>query len=110
MSSRSPRHFEDPAAAQQRFLSLFLRSEREELRPVSEKPLKIDPPFRLGTAELGNWNARGFPANDPSLIRNFSGAMDEFCLFRRALTDDEICELYSAGKPDPDFAAGQDRK
>jgi len=27
--------------------------------PVSEKPLKIDPPFRVGTAELGNWNASG---------------------------------------------------
>ena len=76
-------------------------------RPVSEKPLKIDPPFRIGTAELGNWNARGFPDNDPSLIRNFSGAMDEFCLFRRALNDYEIHELYSAGKPQPDSAAGR---
>ena len=35
MSSDSTRHFEDPAAAQQRFLSLFLRSEREVFRYVA---------------------------------------------------------------------------
>jgi hypothetical protein len=70
--------------------------------PVHEKALKIDPPFRIGAAELGNWNASGFRDNDPSLIRNFSGAMDEFCLFSRALNADEIRALYSAGKPQPD--------
>ena len=35
MSSDSTRHFEDPAVAQQRFLSLFLRSEREVFRYVA---------------------------------------------------------------------------
>ena len=69
---------------------------------VSAKALKVNPPFRVGAAELGNWNASGFRENDPSLIRNFSGAMDEFCLFSRALNTDEIRELYSAGKPQPD--------
>jgi hypothetical protein len=69
---------------------------------VREKTLKMNPPFRIGAAELGNWNASGFPDNDPSLIRNFSGAMDEFCLFSRALNADEIRALYSAGKPQPD--------
>ncbi len=73
--------------------------------PVSEKPLNINPPFRIGAAELGNWNARGFPDNDPSLIRNFGGAMDEFCLFSRALNAAEIRALYSAGKPQPDPVA-----
>ena len=68
---------------------------------VSEKALKIQPPFRVGTAELGNWNARGFPDNDPSMIRNFSGAMDEFCLFNRALPPSEIRALYSSDKPQP---------
>ena len=68
---------------------------------VSEKALKIHPPFRIGTAELGNWNGRGFPDNDPAMIRNFSGAMDEFCLFSRALPPSEICALYSSDKPQP---------
>jgi hypothetical protein len=69
---------------------------------VSENALTIKPPFRIGVAELGNWNAQGFPENDPFMIRNFSGAMDEFCLFRRALSGDEIHALCAAGKPQPD--------
>jgi hypothetical protein len=71
-------------------------------RPVSEKTLRLNPPFRIGTAELGNWNASGFRDNDPSLIRNFSGAMDEFFLFNRALNAEEIHTLYSEGKPQPE--------
>jgi hypothetical protein len=78
-------------------------------RPVSEKALKVIPPFRIGTAELGNWTARGFPNNDPSLIRNFSGAMDEFCLFGRALNQREIQKLYSTGKPQPNSPTSRER-
>lgn len=70
--------------------------------PVGENMLRIAPPYRIGVAELGNWNARGFPKNDPFMIRNFSGAMDDFCLFSRALSGDEIHRLYSAGKPQPE--------
>jgi len=73
--------------------------------PVSEESLNIKPPFRIGVAELGNWNAQGFPKNDPFMIRNFGGAMDEFCLFGRALNADEIRALHSAGKPQPDPVA-----
>ena len=67
--------------------------------PVGSKPLRIAPPFQVGVAELGNWNASGFPGNDSFLIRNFSGAMDEFCLFSRALDADELRELYREGRP-----------
>jgi len=70
--------------------------------PVSHRGLNIKPPFRVGVAELGNWNAKGFPKEDPFMIRNFSGAMDEFCLFGRALSAEEIRALYSVGKPQPD--------
>jgi len=73
--------------------------------PASEQALNIQPPFRVGAAELGNWNAQGFPKNDPFMIRNFGGAMDEFCLFGRALSADEIRALYSSGKPQPDPVA-----
>jgi hypothetical protein len=73
--------------------------------PVGDKPLKIEPPFRINAAELGNWNAKGFPKEDPFMIRNFSGAMDEFCLFSRALNADEVRSLYSTGKPQPDSVA-----
>jgi len=68
--------------------------------PVARHALKLGPPFRLGPAELGNWNARGGPNLAPSLIRNLSGSLDEFELFGRALSDAEIRELYLKGKPD----------
>ncbi len=72
---------------------------------VSQHALRFGPPFRIGTAELGNWNAVGFPGNDPFLIRNFSGVMDEFCLFGRALNAGEIRTLHAEGKPQPDAPA-----
>lgn len=71
---------------------------------VSESPLHISPPFRIGAAELGNWNSSGHPGRDSLLIRNFSGAMDEFCLFDRALKDGEIRKLFSNGVPVDDAA------
>lgn len=74
-------------------------------QPVSRHPVRISPPFRIGAAELGNWNAVGFPGNDPFLIRNFSGVMDEFCLFGRALSDAEIQALHADGRPQSDLPA-----
>lgn len=71
-------------------------------QPLSEHALRIPPPFRIGLSELGNWNARGFPKEDPFMIRNFSGALDDFCLFGRALNDAEIRGLYSMGRPQPE--------
>lgn len=73
--------------------------------PVSHHALRMPPPYRIGTAELGNWNAHGHPGNDPFLVRNFSGAMDEFCLFNRALNADEISALYADGRPQPESLA-----
>jgi hypothetical protein len=73
--------------------------------PVSESALKIEPPYRVGAAELGNWNAKGFPENDPFMIRNFSGGMDEFCLFNRALSEREIRTLCAQGRPQPESIA-----
>jgi hypothetical protein len=70
--------------------------------PVSRHPLKVGPPFRVGSAELGNWNAcDAHPAPGPALIRNLSGSFDEFELFSRALSDMEVRELYTKGKPNP---------
>ena len=69
--------------------------------PVSRHALNIAPPFRVGSAELGNWNGRTGPNPEPSLIRNLSGSLDEFELFSRALSDAEIRELYLKGKPEP---------
>ncbi len=71
--------------------------------PVSQGELKRPPPYRIGAAELGNWNPGDFPHKPPFLIRHFSGAMDEFALFNRALNDAEVRALYTEGKPYPDL-------
>jgi len=67
--------------------------------PVSRHRLKLGLPFRIGAAELGNWNAQSGPNPAPALIRNLSGSLDEFSLFNRALTEAEVRELYLEGKP-----------
>jgi hypothetical protein len=51
----------------------------------------------IGNAELGNWGAA--VGGDKSPIRNLSGRMDEFFLFRTALTAEEIQKFYRAGEP-----------
>jgi hypothetical protein len=78
-------------------------------RLVGGKRLKIGPPFRIGAAELGNWTGRGFPDTDPAMIRNFSGAMDEFCLFSRALSPSEIQALHASDEPRPGSGAARSR-
>ncbi|MCC9641755.1 LamG domain-containing protein [Rhodopirellula sp. JC740] len=54
-------------------------------------------PLRIGKAELGNWS----PAEDYDewLVRNLNGRIDEFAVFARALTADEIEFAYQSGKP-----------
>jgi hypothetical protein len=74
-------------------------------QPVSEHALRVEGPFHIGDAELGNWNGKGFPNDDPFTIRNFSGAMDEFCLFSRALDRTDIRALFTEGKPEPGAVA-----
>lgn len=71
-------------------------------QPVSQHAVRMPPPFQVGAAEIGNWNPVGFPGHDPFLIRNFSGVMDEFQLFGRALSTGEIQALYADGKPQSD--------
>lgn len=68
--------------------------------PVARQALKLGPPYRLGASQLGNWNAKSGPNPAPAMIRNLSGALDEFTLFNRALSDAEVRELYATGKPD----------
>lgn len=68
--------------------------------PVARHALEVAPPFRIGPAELGNWNARTGADPAPFLIRHLSGSLDEFELFGRALSDEEIRELYADGTPD----------
>src|SRR5512137_113821 len=64
MSADSQRRFDDPTAAQQRFLSLFLRSEREVFRYVAAMvPNVADAEDILQQTALALWEK--FEAYDP---------------------------------------------
>ena len=58
---------------------------------TTRKELQSVHPLQIGLAELGNWNDR--PGAKGVAIRHLSGAMDEFGLYARALSDSEIAEL-----------------
>ena len=47
-------------------------------------------PARLGPAQIGNWNRQD---------RKLSGRVDELIILGRAMSDDELRELYAAGTP-----------
>jgi hypothetical protein len=66
-------------------------------QPVAQDPLVFDIPLRIGDAELGNWNIASH--HNPSPVRHFTGCMDEFLMFSRALADREIERLYTQGRP-----------
>lgn len=73
--------------------------------PVARQALELAPPFRIGPAELGNWNAKNGSNLAPGLIRNLRGALDEFELFNRALSDAEVRELHAKGNSDSNLEA-----
>ena len=51
-------------------------------------------PLRIGPAELGNWNSG--TRSDRVPIRHFSGRIDEFSVYRRALDESEIAGICTA--------------
>ncbi|HEX8912408.1 MAG TPA: LamG-like jellyroll fold domain-containing protein [Humisphaera sp.] len=63
-------------------------------RPVSRADARFVVPLRIGPAELGNWNP--WPRSDSAPIRNFSGRMDDFAIYRRAMTDAEVERIHRA--------------
>lgn len=99
MSADSSHWSDDSAAAQQRFLSLFLRSEREVFRCVAALvPNVADAEDIVQQTALAFWEK--FDSYDPApfLIRDLSGALGEFALFSRGWSPDEIRELHDHGQ------------
>ncbi len=65
-------------------------------QPVCSNRLELK--VRRGSATPSS--ATGLQASAPSIpIRNFSGRMDEFLAFGRALSDDEINRIFAMGQP-----------
>jgi hypothetical protein len=65
-------------------------------RLIAEEPIKLDVPLHVGDAELGNWDVGPRRHNHP--IRYFTGCMDEFLMFSRALGAAEVERLYLQGR------------
>lgn len=65
-------------------------------KPVRQDGLRFDVPLRIGDCELGNWNVGSRRDRQP--IRNLSGCLDEFLLYKRALSAADIQRLYEMGR------------
>ncbi|MBA4192413.1 MAG: iron dicitrate transport regulator FecR [Planctomycetaceae bacterium] len=63
---------------------------------VATGRISADPPLSFGSAEIGNWNPLR-PSD--TAIRSLNGTIDEFAVFRRALSREEIAQSFRAGKP-----------
>jgi hypothetical protein len=90
----SPVVFTSERLGQWVHLALVFDGPRSEVRHyvngerVSQTGIKTVYPVKPGIAELGNWNDTN--RRDRTPIRNFTGAMDEFAAYARALNDDEV--------------------
>jgi hypothetical protein len=105
---RGPQYRAHGAITPERFgrwthLAVVYDGDRKEVvhymdgQPVARSEFLLDQVLRIGDAEIGNWTAGSFRSK--SLIRNFNGAVDEFMLFSRALSDAEIEKAYAQGRP-----------
>lgn len=65
--------------------------------PVSHHKIKNPIPLVIGPAEIGNWRPQEHTGEHS--IRSLNGRLDEFALFGRALSADDILKLYQSGKP-----------
>ena len=66
-------------------------------RPVASPAIQFDAVLRFGDGSLGNWNVAQHRNNHP--VRNFTGGMDEFLMFSRALSAAELETVYARGRP-----------
>ena len=64
---------------------------------VSTKMLSSEQTIGIGTMEIGNWTPREGEPMEP--VRNFNGRMDEFAVFGRALSAEEIAHAFEVGRP-----------
>lgn len=64
---------------------------------VLEHNLEPHFPTQFGLVQIGNWTAQALGWGGPNRVLN--GNMDELCIFYRALSDNEVLQLYRAGVP-----------
>ena len=52
--------------------------------------------LRFGDTEIGNWTSKGFLDHT---VRSLNGRIDELILYKTALIEAEVAELYQSGRP-----------
>ncbi|WP_193210434.1 LamG-like jellyroll fold domain-containing protein [Luteolibacter marinus] len=62
-------------------------------KEVVSAPMMRRVPVQLGLANLGNFDASSPDRQEIGELRNFNGRIDEFALFRRALSEEEIAAM-----------------
>ena len=66
-------------------------------KEISTEPIASRQTLQIGKADIGNW---GLPiARDPSPVRNFVGRIDEMTLWKVALTESELLDIYEHTRP-----------
>jgi hypothetical protein len=71
----------------------------QELSREKSTPERTVTITRFGTGEIGNWG-QSLKRKDPEfVVRSLNGLMDEFAIFRGALSASEIAEMFEAGNP-----------
>lgn len=81
---------------QQKRTSHYLNGEQISSETIPDSQLVQT--TRFGAASIGNW-ARPTKPDDAFAVRNLNGSMDEFAIFKAALTPQEIQDLYKKGRP-----------
>lgn len=64
---------------------------------ISHRPIKSEISVFFDALEIGNWTPQVGQPVEP--LRNFTGRMDEFQIFGRALSAEEIASGYEIGRP-----------
>lgn len=54
---------------------------------------------RIGNACIGNWSEPVYRTDPQFTVRNLNGSIDEFAMFSAVLSENEIADIYSKGKP-----------
>lgn len=78
----------DPAT---RAVSHYVNGERISQQVIEDRFLIKT--LRIGNAEIGNWG-QPFREDPTFAIRNLNGRMDELAIFKAALSDEQIGQLY----------------
>ena len=75
-------------------ISLYVNGEFFDLFEPKQMPV-----IQIGSATIGGWDNQGKGDSNLNRTHNLSGRIDELMIFQKALTAEEIKQIYEAGKP-----------